>query len=299
MTTDRERLSTTLGSVGFWTFQLDQEPATRARELVHEVEELGFKAVWIPEGFGSKEAFAHSSILLSGSERIVVATGIANIWARDPMAMSNGSKSIADAWPGRFVLGIGISHEVRASDRGHTYPEHPLAKMKGYLEAMDTLPGPDLPAAPRLLAALGPKMIELSAEMAMGAHPYFVPVEHTAEAREILGPEKFLAPEQLVVLETDPDKARAVGREFMSHYLGLPNYANNLKRFGFTDEDMKEPYPDRFVDAVTAWGDVEDIRRRVQAHLDAGADHVSLQVLRADAGEFPIEELRELAPALM
>lgn len=298
MTTDRERLSATLGSVGFWTFQLDQEPATRARELAHEVEELGFKAVWIPEGFGSKEAFAHSSILLSGSERIVVATGIANIWARDPMAMSNGSKAIADAWPGRFVLGIGISHEVRASGRGHDYPEHPLAKMREYLEAMDSLPGPDLPAAPRLLAALGPKMIELSAEMAMGAHPYFVPVEHTAEARAILGPEKFLAPEQLVVLESDPGEARAVGREFMSHYLGLPNYANNLRRFGFTDEDMKQPYPDRFVDAVTAWGDVEDIRRRVQEHLDAGADHVSLQVLRADAGEFPIEELRELAPAL-
>jgi probable F420-dependent oxidoreductase len=142
-------------------------------------------------------------------------------------------------------------------------------------------------------------MLGLSAQMAMGAHPYFVPVEHTAEAREILGPDKFLAPEQLVVLETDPDKARAIGREFMSHYLGLPNYANNLMRFGFTDTDMKAPYPDRFVNAVTAWGDVDAIRGRVQEHFDAGADHVSLQVLRADAGEFPTEELRELAPALL
>jgi len=299
MPTDREKLSTSLGPVGFWTFQLDAQPASHARELVCEVEEMGFGAVWIPEGFGSKEAFAHSSILLSGSERIVVATGIANVWARDPMAMSNGSKAIADAWPGRFLLGIGISHEVRASGRGHTYPEHPVQMMRQYLDSMDSLPGPDLPKAPTVLAALGPKMLALSAEKSMGAHPYFVPVEHTAQAREIIGPDKFLAPEQLVVLETDAGKARAIGREFMSHYLGLPNYANNLKRFGFTEEDMTGTYPDRFVDAVTAWGDVDAIRRRVKDHMDAGADHVSLQVLRADASEFPTKELRELASALL
>jgi probable F420-dependent oxidoreductase len=299
MTTDRERLSAALGRVGFWSFQLDGQPAERAQELVAEVEELGYGAVWIPEGFGSKEAFAHSAILLAGTRSIVIATGIASVWARDPMAMASGAKTLADAYPDRFLLGIGVSHEVRASGRGHVYPEHPLGKMRDYLEAMDTLPGPDLPPAPRVLAALGPRMLALSAEKAMGAHPYFVPVEHTARAREVLGPDRFLAPEQLVVLERDPDKARAIGREFMSHYLGLPNYANNLKRFGWTEEDMTEPYPDRFVDAVTAWGDVEAIRRRVQEHADAGADHVSLQVLRSDASEFPLEELRELAPALL
>jgi probable F420-dependent oxidoreductase len=299
MTTDREQLATALGRIGFWSFQLDGLSASRAQEAVAEVEELGFGAVWIPEGFGSKEAFSHAATLLAGTRRIVIATGIASVWARDPMAMASGSKVLADAYPGRFLLGIGVSHEVRASGRGHVYPEHPLDKMRAYLEAMDTLPSPALPLAPRVLAALGPKMLAVSAEAAMGAHPYFVPVEHTARAREVLGPDAFLAPEQLVVLERDADTARAIGREFMSHYLGLPNYANNLKRFGWTDEDMAEPYPDRFVDAVTAWGDEEAVRARVQEHLDAGADHVALQVLRADASEFPMAELRELAPALM
>jgi probable F420-dependent oxidoreductase len=215
------------------------------------------------------------------------------------MAMASGGKVLADAFPGRFVLGIGVSHAVRASGRGHVYPERPVTMMRTYLESMDTIAGPDLPPAPRVLAALGPKMLALSAEKAMGAHPYFVPVEHTAMARAVVGPEKFLAPEQLVVLEADPARARAIGREFMSHYLFLPNYANNLRRLGWTEEDLTEPYSDRLVDALTAWGDVEAIRHRVREHRDAGADHVSLQVMREDASAFPIEELRELAPALL
>jgi probable F420-dependent oxidoreductase len=299
MATDRDTLASLLGPIGFWTFQLDSQPAKRAQELVSEVEALGFGAVWIPEGFGSKEAFAHSAILLAGSRDIVVATGIASLWARDPMAMSNGSRALAEAYPGRFLLGIGVSHEVRASGRGHVY-ERPYSKMREYLEAMDLAPAPgSTPPAPRVLAALGPKMLALSAERAMGAHPYFVPVEHTARAREALGPDKFLAPEQLVVLGANPDKARTIGREFMSHYLGLPNYANNLRRLGWGDADMDEPYSDRFVDALVAWGDVGAVRRRVREHYDAGADHVSVQIVREDAGEFPIEELRELAPALV
>jgi probable F420-dependent oxidoreductase len=263
------------------------------------VETLGFGALWIPEGFGSKEAFAHAAILLAGTRKIVVATGIASLWARDPMAMSNGSRALAEAYPGRFLLGIGVSHEERATGRGHVYGR-PYSKMRDYLAAMDRVPAPDVtPPAPRVLAALGPKMLALSAEQAMGAHPYFVPVEHTARARETLGPDKFLAPEQLVVLDADPSRARSIGREFMSHYLGLPNYANNLRRLGWGDDDMNEPYSDRFVDALVAWGDVEAVRRRVREHRDAGADHVALQVLREDAGEFPIAELRELAPALL
>lgn len=299
MATDREILTSALGTIGFWTFQLDAQPAARAQELVSEVESLGYGAVWIPEGFGSKEAFAHSAILLASTHEIVVATGIASLWARDPMAMSNGSRALAEAYPGRFLLGIGVSHEVRASGRGHVY-ERPYSKMCEYLDAMDEAAAPDgtIPA-PRVLAALGPKMLALSASRSMGAHPYFVTVEHTVGARAVLGPDKFLAPEQLVVLETDPVKARSIGREFMSHYLGLPNYANNLRRLGWGDEDMDEPYSDRFVDALVAWGDVEVVRRRVREHLDAGADHVALQVLREDAGEFPIAELRDLAPALL
>lgn len=299
METDRQALTAMLGPLGFWTFQLDPQPAARAQELVSEVEALGFGAVWIPEGFGSKEAFAHSAILLAGTRKIAIATGIASLWARDPMAMSNGSRALAEAYPGRFLLGIGVSHEVRATGRGHVYGR-PYSKMRDYLTAMDDAPAPKAtPPARRVLAALGPKMLALSAERAMGAHPYFVPVEHTSRAREALGPDKFLAPEQLVVLEKDPARARSIGREFMSHYLGLPNYANNLRRLGWGDDDMNEPYTDRFVDALVAWGDVEDVRHRVGEHLEAGADHVALQVLREDAAEFPIEELRELAPALL
>ncbi len=294
----RDELAARLGRVGCWTFQLDDLPAARSQEVVAELEELGYGAVWVPEGFGSKEAFAHAGLLLAGSRSIVVATGIASIWARDPMAMSNGSRVLTEAYPARFLLGIGASHQVRAEGRGHVWGK-PYSKMKAYLEAMDEAPHPDVtPECPRVLAALGPKMLDLARDRSSGAHPYFVPVEHTARARDILGPDRFLAPEQLAVLETDAGRAREIGREFMSHYLSLPNYANNLKRFGWSEEDMTSPYPDVFVDALVAWGDADAIRQRVREHHEAGADHVALQVLREDASEFPIEELRELAPAL-
>jgi len=299
MMTDREVLSAALGPVGFWTFQLDAQPAARERELVSEVEELGFRAVWIPEGLGSKEAFAHAGILLSGTSQIVVATGIASIWARDAMAMSNGSRALAEAYPGRFLLGMGVSHEPRAIERGHLW-ELPWSKMRAYLDAMDSAAAPKATSpAPRVLAALGPKMLALAAEHAMGAHPYFVTVEHTARAREILGPDKLLAPEQTAVLEADAAKAREIARKFMGNYLFLPNYANNLCRMGWCEEDMAAPYSDRFVDAVVAWGDVDAIRRRVEEHREAGADHVTLQILGPRASEFPIRQLRELAPALL
>jgi len=283
-----------------WTFQLDAQPAAEAAALVREVEALGYGAVWIPEGLGSKEAMSHAGLLLAGSERIVVATGIASIWARDAMAMSNGSRALAEAYPNRFVLGMGVSHEVRATARGHLY-ERPLSKMRAYLDAMDEAAhSPATPEpAPRLLAALGPKMLTLAGERAQGAHPYFVPVAHTREARERLGPDAFLAPEQLVVLHRDAGIAREIGRTFMSHYLSLPNYANNLKRFGWTHQDMEPPYPDAFVDAMVAWGDERAIAARVAEHHDAGADHVSIQVLRRNPSEFPLEELGLLAPVLL
>lgn len=294
----RATLAQALGRVGVWTFQLDGQPASRKRELVAELEELGFGAIWIPEGFGSKEAFAHAGLLLAASDRIVVATGIASLWARDPMAMSNGARTLAEAYPGRFLLGIGVSHAVRAEGRGHHYAS-PIDKMSAYLDAMDEAPAPAVtPEAPRVLAALGPRMLALARDKASGAHPYFVPVEHTVFAREVLGPDRFLAPEQLVVLETDPSKARAIGREFISHYMFLPNYANNWLRLGWGDEDLAEPYSDRFVDAAVAWGDAAAVESRVKEHIDAGADHVALQVLREDSGEFPLEELRELAGVL-
>lgn len=293
--TDREVLAARLGPVGIWTFQLDDLPASAARDAVAELEEQGFGSVWIPEGFGSKELFSHAATLLAGTKRIVVASGIANVWARDPMAMASGGKVLAEAYPERFLLGIGVSHAVRAQARGHVYGK-PLTKMRAYLDEMDAAAGPEFPPAPRVLAALGPKMLELAAERSMGAHPYFVPVSHTVEARGVLGPDRFLAPEQLVVLTTDAAAARAAGREFMSHYLALPNYANNLRRLGWGEDDITSP-SDAFVDALVAWGDVDAVCARIQEHLDAGADHVCLQVVRPDDA-YPAEELRELAPAI-
>lgn len=287
--------------MGVWTFALDRQRAEDARAFVRQVETLGYPGLWIPEGLGSKDAFAHAGRLLAASERLVVATGIASIWARDGYAAANGSRALADAYPGRFVLGIGVSHSYTVERRGHAY-ERPFLAMRSYLEAMDTAryggPQPDRPA-PLLLAALGPKMLELAAERAAGAHTYFVPPEHTEVARTVLGPEPFLSPEQAVVLETDPVRARAVARKYMGGYLGLPNYANNLRRLGWVDEDLADGGSDRLVDAIVAWGDVEAVAARVRAHLEAGADHVSVQALGERSADLQTGQLGELAGAML
>jgi probable F420-dependent oxidoreductase len=215
------------------------------------------------------------------------------------MAMAAGHKTITSAYPDRFLLGIGVSHQPAVEAmRGHEYGK-PVATMRAYLEAMDgalyfALPPPTEPV--RVLAALGPKMLALAAEKASGAHPYFVPPEHTARAREILGPDRLLAPEQAVVLETDPPRARELARKHMSIYIGLPNYANNLRRLGFTEEDLTPPGSDRLVDAVVAWGDDGAVVRRVAEHRAAGADHVCLQVIEGDPRQLPLEAWRRLAP---
>ena len=298
--TGRE-LAALLGPVGVWTFALERRSVDEERRLLRELEEAGFGAVWIPEGLGSKEVMSHAALLLAGTERIVLATGIASIWARDPVAMATGGRTLAATFPGRFVLGIGVSHRTAVDRRGALRYERPYRRMVDYLDAMDAAryparPVPDLP--PIVLAALGPRMLRLAADRTAGAHPYFVPVEHTVGAREALGPEPFLGPEQAVVLDTDPGRARAVAREYMGHYLKLENYARNLIRLGWTEEDLAEGGTDRLVDAVVCWGDAGTIRERVRAHLDAGADHVSVQVLLSDPTEMPMPQLRELAGAL-
>jgi probable F420-dependent oxidoreductase len=290
-----------LGRVGIWTFALDRQPAPEAREFVADVESLGFRALWIPEGLGSKEAFAHAAVLLASSQRLNVATGIASIWARDAVAMANGARTIGDAYPGRFVMGIGVSHESSVTRRGEVYRQ-PLTRMREYLEAMASAPhacpDPERPV-PVLLAALGPKMLELTAEHTAGAHTYFVPPEHTEVAREVMGPGPFLSPEQAVVLETDPDRARRIARKYMSGYIELPNYANNLLRLGWSADDLSDGGTDKLVDAIVAWGDVDAIAARVQSHLDAGADHVSVQPLGERSADLPTGQLRALAPALV
>jgi probable F420-dependent oxidoreductase len=289
-----------IGSVGVWTFNLDLQPMGRAQEAVGELEAMGYGAVWVPEAAG-REAMSNVALLLQGGERIVVATGIANLWARDAMSMAAGQKTILSAHPDRFLLGIGVSHQVSVEGlRGQTY-DKPLSTMRAYLDAMDSaLFRAEQPAgdSTRVLAALGPKMLELARERAGGAHPYFVPVEHTPVAREALGPDRLLAPEQAVVLETDPTTAREIARSHLKIYLGLPNYTNNLRRFGFGDDDLAGGGSDRLVDAIVAWGDVDTVASRVRAHHDAGADHVCIQVIDTDPRQLPIRQWQELAGAL-
>ena len=288
-----------IGRVGIWTFALDLQPAAKAQEAAAEIEALGYGAVWIPEALG-REAFTNSALLLAGTRRIVIATGIANIWARDPMAMAGAQKTLTEAYAGRFLLGIGVSHAPLVGMRGHDYSK-PFSTMKSYLDAMDSaafVAAPPTVQPTRVIAALAPKMLRLAAERAAGSHPYFVPPEYTAYARKILGSAPLLAPEQAVVLETDATKAREIARMHMATYLGLPNYVNNLKRLGFSDADVANGGSDRLVDAIVVWGDIDAVVKRVRAHHDAGADHVCIQVLDPDPRALPIRQWRELAPAL-
>ena len=294
-------LAARLGRVGVWSFALQRLTAADAGVAMRDYERLGYPAVWMPESVGSKDVFAHAALLLGVSERAIVAPGIASIYARDPMAMASGAKALAEAYPGRFVLGIGVSHAPSVATRGGSYGK-PVETMTAYLDGMAAAsyagPEPDEPV-PLVLAALGPRMLELAAARADGAHPYFVPVEHTPFARAHLGPEPCLAVEQTAVLSTDPAEARRIGRGFARHYLALPNYANNLRRIGWSDDDIANDGSDRLIDAVIAWGDVDAIVARVKAHLDAGADHVCVQ-LRAESSADPaLVAYAELAGGLL
>ncbi len=289
-----------LGRVGLWTYHLDLLPAPAARDAVQELEALGYPTVWVPEAV-NREPFVNSALLLGATSSLVVATGIASVWARDAMTMAAGQLTLCEAFEGRFLLGLGVSHQPMVDNiRGHQYAK-PLTKMRSYLEAMDgaiyLAPRP-AEEPRRVLAALGPKMLELAAEQALGAHPYFVPVEHTAFAREVLGDGPMLCPEQAVVLSTDPEQARAAARLHMATYLTLPNYTNNLRRLGWGDDDLSGGGSDALVDAIVAWGDEGAIVDRVRAHLAAGADHVCVQVLGPDAITLPMPQWRALAEPL-
>jgi probable F420-dependent oxidoreductase len=289
-----------LGAFGVWNFQLDVLPATRMREAAAELEELGYGVLWFGEATG-REALTKAGLLLAGTKRIVIATGIANIYGRDPVTMSAAQKTLAEAYPNRFLLGLGVSHIPLVEKlRGHQY-DKPVPTMRAYLDGMDKAPFHSVAPSskpPRVLAALGPKMLQLSAERADGAHPYNSTPQHTAQARELLGPDPYLCPEQAVVLEKDPAKARAIARKFLAIYLTLPNYTNNFLRLGFQEADIKDGGSDKLIDAVIAWGDLKTVLKRVQEHHAAGADHVCIQVLTDDSKTFPIREYRELASAI-
>jgi probable F420-dependent oxidoreductase len=288
------------GRIGIWSGFLDPRPAAEARELAAEVEQLGYGALWVPEAVG-REPLVNAALLLGATERLVLATGIASIYARSPMTANAGVRTLSEAYPGRFLLGLGVSHQPMVEGiLGLEYAK-PLAAMRAYLDAMDAALylGATPPHEPqRVLAALAPKMMGLAGARASGALSYFVPVDHTAAARSDLGPEGLLCVEQAVVLETDPDRAREAARSHTALYLTLPNYTNNLRRFGFDDDDLAGPGSDRLIDAVVAWGDLDAVAQRVQAHLDAGADHVCLQVITGDHRP-GVEQWRALAPIVL
>lgn len=286
--------------MGIWTIQLDFQPMSLALEAVAELEELGYGAVWVPETAG-REPFASCATLLSATSQIVVATGIASTFARTAMTMASGWKTLSEAFPGRFLLGIGVSHQMSVEFLHRASYAKPYSAMVDYLDVMDQAPYMSPPPSPepqRVLAALGPKMLRLAGERALGAHPYLVPVEHTAMAREILGAHALLAPEIMAVLDTDPDSARATARRTLTPYLGLVNYSQNLRRLGWGDDDLAGGGSDRLVDALVAWGSPDDIAARVAAHHEAGADHVCVQVLPAEQRDLPLAAWRQLADVL-
>jgi probable F420-dependent oxidoreductase len=288
-----------LGSLGVWQMT-DSLPAPAAADFARKVEAWGYSALWLPETIG-RDVTVHASFMLSNTERLVIASGIASTYMRSPVAAACARNALLEQSGGRFVMGLGVSHAMMTEHvLGEAY-KPPVPTMRAYLEAMAKAPYIAVPpqqGAPRLIAALGPKMMALAAELADGAHTYHATAEHTAGARAILGPGKLLCPEQLVLLETDPAKARAVGRAAVGPYAALPNYQNNWKRTGLTDQDFADGGSDRLIDAVVAWGDEAAIRARIQAHYDAGADHVCIQPLRADGGRGPcLDILAALAPS--
>ncbi len=282
-----------VGRIGAWWSGPWHIAAQPTVDVAAELESLGFDALWASGGFdpGLSPTFGQ---LLAATTRIAVASGIVSMWAGAPSDVGTAVADLEARFPGRFLLGIGASHAPLVSGYARPY-----SHMVAYLDALDALETP-VPVERRVLAALGRRMLELAAERAAGAHSYFVPVEHTAHARSVLGPAPLLAPEVAVVLETDPVAARALAREYASLYLGLPNYTQNLRTFGFGDEDIEGGGSDRLIDAVIPWGDAATIGDRIGEHYDAGADHVCLQVISATGrGDFPLSEYTELARALI
>ena len=269
-----------LTNLGVWS-ATDAFYAADAAAFAQRIEAWGYGALWMPEAVG-REVFSASAWLLANTTRLIVASGIANIYARDALAAAAAQKGLNEQSGGRFLLGLGVSHVPLVQDlRQHEYGK-PVATMRNYLRAMAKAPYKAVPPASTpqtVLAALGPKMLELSAAQADGAHPYNVTPEHTRQARRILGAGKLLCVEQGAILETNPAQARALARQFLSHYLSLPNYVNNWRRLGFNDTDFAGGGSDRWVDAVIVWGDERAIRARIDEHWQAGADHVCIQAI--------------------
>ena len=301
MSEEHDAVRSALGSVGAWTFAFDSRSVEQIVIDAAGVQALGYSALWVPEGSSSRDVFAHLSLLANATDAITVCSGIANITARAPEVMSAGARTLADAFGDRVVLGIGVGHEYSTEARGYAW-DRPLSRMRTYLDRMDDAPWyvPAPFAEPRrLLAALGDGMLRLSADRALGAHSYFVPVAHTAHAREVLGLEPVLAVELTAVLETDATRARSIARGWTTGYLELPNYARNLERMGFERGELVDGGSDRLVDATIAWGDEQAIAARVHEHLAAGADHVCVQFVNGDDADVCMPAYRALAPLVL
>lgn len=280
-----------LGRYGIWSFGLRAEDPSLRGELTDaaaELEDLGYGALWL----GGNSAARHAALLIGATSEITVGTSIQSIWQYEAKDTAAAFTDLEAAHPGRFVLGLGVSHAKFAEQY-----RRPYSALVDYLDALDAS---GVPAGRRLLAALGPKTLELARDRAAGAIPYLVTPEHTAYAREILGEAPVLAPELKVVLDRDPDRARGAARDFLAMYLALPNYTNNFLRHGFSEADLADGGSDRLIDAVFAWGDEDHIRERVGAFHEAGADHVALQVVGTGPGDaLPREEWRRLAGLLV
>jgi len=288
----------TLGTVGAWSGRLQRRPTGEAIDVVVELEELGYQSVWIPESPFGKDVLTFATVLLGASRSITVATGIAITWVRDAVAMMNAARTIGDAHPNRFLLGIGISHDSTARARGHVY-DRPVEAMRQYLTDMH---GADFDghgpawAPPILIAALGPRMLKTAAELADGAHPFLANPEHTRSARRTLGPDKLLAVEQGVILAPS-EQANDLARTNLGRFLTWPNYRRHFQRLGFDDSDFVDGGSDRLINAVFAIGDEAAVERRVREHLDAGADHVCLQVVTDDMDQ-ELDVYRRIAAAI-
>ena len=285
-----------LGRVGIWSRELRYHPDRGARAAAAaELEELGYAAIFIPDAGG--DVLGDVEHLLAATRRMPFATGIPNIWLHDPAEVASGYADLVARFGPRLLLGLGSSHAPLVESALRVPYARPYSKMVDYLDALDGAVAP-VPAEMRMLAALGPRMLSLARARAGAAHPYLVPPEHTAAARQALGPGILLAPEQAVVLGTDPRLGRERARAFVNDYLALPNYVRNLRRLGFTDDDWHGQASDRLVDALVAHGDEEAIAARVRAHHDAGADHVCIYVFGGGDEALPLDAWRRLAPAL-
>ncbi|MBG0569184.1 LLM class F420-dependent oxidoreductase [Actinoplanes aureus] len=291
-----------LTGLGIWTAQFDFQPAQIVCDTVQELEDLGYHSLWVGENVG-REPISQAGILLAATRRMIVATAVANIWARDPLSTYAAQQTLSEAHPDRFILGLGVSHRrLVEQNRGLRY-EKPIKAMHDYLRAMDdharryrAVPADNVI---RLVAALGPRMLRLADTLTDGAHTYLVPAEHTALARHQLGPNKLLIPEQAVILETDKTRAYDIARQHVRRYLPLSNYTDNLRRLGFTANDLAHHGSDRLIDALVAWGDEDRIAERISRHHQAGADHVCINVLAPDSRALPLPQWRRLAAITM